>query len=98
PENRHIDGGEAPAPPLFPVPRGRAAMTVTWRGVFPASTTQFRADQALDLPATAAHVERLVRAGVHGVIMLGTVGETCSLEPRDKLDVLKATVEQVAGR
>jgi 4-hydroxy-tetrahydrodipicolinate synthase len=30
--------------------------------------------------------------------MLGTVGENCSLEYREKLDVLRMTVEKVAGR
>src|ERR1043166_2134750 len=73
-------------------------MTVTWRGVFPAATTQFRDDQSLDLSATAAHVDRLLRAGVHGVIMLGTVGEHCSLEHRGKLDVLRGTIDVVRGR
>ena len=40
----------------------------------------------------------MLLAGVHGMIMLGTVGENCSLEYREKLDVLRATVEQVSGR
>jgi 4-hydroxy-tetrahydrodipicolinate synthase len=73
-------------------------MSVTWRGVFPAATTQFRDDQSLELKATADHVERQLKAGVHGMIMLGTVGENCSLEYHEKLDVLRATVEQVARR
>src|SRR5262249_25997082 len=73
-------------------------MRVDWRGVFPAATTQFGDDQSLDLPGTAAHLERLLKAGVHGMIMLGTVGENCSLEPAEKLEVLRATVRQVAGR
>lgn len=73
-------------------------MSITWRGVFPAVTTQFHSDQSLDLAATAKHVEWLIREGVHGVIMLGTVGENCSLEPQEKLDVLRATVRHVAGR
>ena len=30
--------------------------------------------------------------------MLGTVGENCSLEYAEKLDVLRTAVEQVAGR
>src|SRR5262249_41872350 len=58
----------------------------------------FRNDQSLDLAATTAHVERMLKAGVHGMIMLGTVGENCSLEYREKLDILRATVETVAGR
>src|ERR1700716_238276 len=73
-------------------------MQVNWKGVYPAATTQFRDDQSLDVAGTVAHVERLLRAGAHGMIMLGTVGENCSLEYQEKLDVLRATVRQVAGR
>ena len=73
-------------------------MKVNWRGVFPAVTTQFQADQSLDLAGTMKHLERLLKAGVHGIIMLGTVGENCSLEYSEKLDVLRAAVKQVAGR
>jgi 4-hydroxy-tetrahydrodipicolinate synthase len=73
-------------------------MRVDWRGVFPAATTQFHDDQSLDVAGTATHLERLLQAGAHGVIMLGTVGENCSLEYSEKLDVLRAAVQQVAGR
>src|SRR5260221_14062598 len=73
-------------------------MNVNWHGVFPAATTQFRADQSVDLAATAAHLEKMLKAGVHGMIMLGTVGENCSLEPSEKLDVLRMAIEQVHGR
>ena len=69
-----------------------------WQGVFPAVTTQFRSDQSLDLEATSAHVQTLIRAGVHGLIMLGTVGENCSLEPDEKRAVLKAAREAADGR
>ena len=73
-------------------------MTVPWRGVFPAATTQFHSDQSLDLEATARHLELMLAAGVHGLIVLGTVGENCSLEHQEKLRVLRMAVEQVAGR
>ncbi len=73
-------------------------MPADWKGVFPAVTTQFRQDQSLDMPATAAHIERLLRAGVHGLIMLGTVGENCSLEAEEKRQVLKLAAETVKGR
>src|SRR6516165_3975577 len=73
-------------------------MKVNWQGVFPAATTQFKADQSLDLPATLRHLDAMLDAGVHGLIMLGTVGENCSLEYPEKLEVLRATVEHVAGR
>lgn len=73
-------------------------MTVTWRGVFPAATTEFHADHSLDLPATARHIDAMIRAGVHGMVMLGTVGENCSLEYREKLEVIRAAREAIAGR
>lgn len=73
-------------------------MQVQWRGVFPAVTTQFRSDESLDLAATGRHLEKLIEAGVHGLIMLGTVGENCSLEYAEKLDVLRATIAQARGR
>jgi 4-hydroxy-tetrahydrodipicolinate synthase len=73
-------------------------MTVTWQGVHPAVTTQFSADQSLDIEATVAHVEALVRAGVHGVVMLGTLGESTALSAAEKESILAATVKRVDGR
>ena len=71
---------------------------INWQGVFPAATTHFKDDYSLDLLATTQHVEVMIEAGIHGVIMLGTVGENSSLEYSEKLDVLKATVEGVDNR
>ena len=73
-------------------------MKVTWNGVFPAATTQFRDDQSLDLLASARHLDRLIEAGVHGLIVLGTVGENTSLEADEKLAVLKAALDVNNGR
>jgi 4-hydroxy-tetrahydrodipicolinate synthase len=73
-------------------------MHCTWQGVFPALTTQFRADQSLDLDSTSRHLETLIAAGIHGVVLLGTVGENCSLEYPEKLDVLRALTRAVNKR
>ena len=73
-------------------------MQVNWSGVYPATTTQFGLDQSLDIPATVQHAVNLVDAGVDGLVMLGTVGENCSLEMAEKLDVLRATMIAVQGR
>jgi 4-hydroxy-tetrahydrodipicolinate synthase len=73
-------------------------MTVQWRGVFPAATTQFKPDHAIDVPATLAHLDAMIAAGIHGVVMLGTVGENCSLEYGEKLEFLKAVVAHLKGR
>ena len=67
-------------------------------GVYPAAFTHFKPDFALDLPSTLKHLDAMLAAGVHGLIMLGTVGENSSLEMKEKLDVLRATVEHVGRR
>jgi 1-pyrroline-4-hydroxy-2-carboxylate deaminase len=71
---------------------------VNWHGVFPAVTTQFHTDYSLNIPETLEHVEAMIEAGIHGLVMLGTVGENCSLEHSEKLEVLEATVRHVGGR
>lgn len=73
-------------------------MQVDWQGVFPAVTTQLRADLALDLAGTQRVVDALIRDGVNGLIALGTVGENNSLEADEKSAVLRAIVEVTAGR
>ena len=73
-------------------------MQVDWKGIYPALTTQFRKDESLDLPATMGHVEALLEAGVHGLVMLGTLGEGTSLTREEKIELLEATVKLSAGR
>ena len=74
------------------------ANAVSWHGVFPAAVTHFHADDSLDLGSTMRHLDAMLAAGIHGTIMLGTVGENCSLDYAEKLEVLKRTVTHVAGR
>ncbi|MBX3562337.1 MAG: dihydrodipicolinate synthase family protein [Sphingomonas sp.] len=69
-----------------------------WTGVYPAATTQFTADDKVDIPATQRVLTALVDDGVDGLIVLGTCGENNSLRPEEKSDVLKAAVEAVGGR
>jgi dihydrodipicolinate synthase/N-acetylneuraminate lyase len=73
-------------------------MKVNWQGVFPALTTQFKQDESLDLEATARHLDRMIRAGIHGVILLGSVGENTALEYGEKLTVLREMLQVVNGR
>ena len=71
-------------------------MTVDWKGVFPAITTQFHTDESLDPAATAKHLEAMIAAGIHGVVFLGTVGENTALEYQEKLTLLRE-IKQVAS-
>ncbi|MFN3475062.1 MAG: dihydrodipicolinate synthase family protein [Blastomonas sp.] len=69
-----------------------------WQGVYPAATTQFTQDLAIDHDATQQVQTALVDDGVDGLIVLGTCGENNSLEPDEKLAVLKSAVEAVGNR
>ena len=73
-------------------------MKTNWKGVYPAITTQFREDEALDLAATTRHLEAMIQAGIHGVVLLGTVGENTTLEYHEKLEVLREIKQAVRGR
>jgi 1-pyrroline-4-hydroxy-2-carboxylate deaminase len=69
----------------------------TWSGVFPAATTQFGPALEIDLPATQRVQKALLQDGVHGLVLMGTVGEGNSLTAEEKRNVLSAAVEVSAG-
>ena len=74
------------------------ANRVTWSGVFPAVTTQFRDDFSVDYEATHRVAARLVREGVSGLIVCGTVGENCSLTRAEKVGVMEAVRDAAARK
>lgn len=57
---------------------------ITWQGVFPAVTTQFREDFSLDVDATATVIDHLIRDGVSGLVVCGTVSVTASWACRSR--------------
>jgi 1-pyrroline-4-hydroxy-2-carboxylate deaminase len=69
-----------------------------WHGVYPAATTQFTEDLALDVDATQRGYAALVKDGVNGLVVLGTCGENNSLEAAEKYRVLQAACEVIQGR
>jgi 1-pyrroline-4-hydroxy-2-carboxylate deaminase len=75
-----------------------APHSCSWSGVFPAATTQFTHELAVDLAATQDVQRALVRDGVHGLVLLGTVGENNSLSADEKRAVLQAAVEAAGGK
>ena len=74
------------------------AARIGWEGVFPAVTTQFRDDFSLDVEATARVMDALVRDGVSGLIVCGTVGENTSLTRAEKVAVMEAAKDVARGR
>ena len=73
-------------------------VSCTWSGVFPAATTQFDSALEVDLPATQQVQKALLQDGVHGLVLMGTVGEGNSLSADEKRAVLGAAVDVSEGR
>lgn len=68
------------------------------RGIIPPVVTPFTADYELDLPRLAELIEVQIRAGVHGIFVLGTTGEFYALDEAEKQAVVAAAVKHVNGR
>jgi len=73
-------------------------MAVKWTGVYPAITTKFTSDDKLDFPLFEKNLRAQLDAGVEGVILGGTLGEASVLSNDEKFDLVKFTVEKVAGK
>ncbi len=73
-------------------------MQINWKGVYPAVTTQFKEDFSVDHAENGRMLEQLIKEGVHGIIVCGTVGENCSLSAEEKRAVMVNAVETVKGR
>jgi 4-hydroxy-tetrahydrodipicolinate synthase len=68
-----------------------------FQGVITALVTPFSGAE-IDEPALAASIERQIAAGVHGVVPVGTTGETSTLSTEEHKRVVSLCVEVVAGR
>ncbi len=73
-------------------------MVVDWAGVYPAVPTQFNEDLSIDIKGTQEHVAALLEQGIHGLVMLGTIGENCSLSLDEKIAIIKATREVTSSK
>ncbi len=68
-----------------------------FKGVITALITPLR-DGKVDMAAFDALLERQIAAGVHGVVPMGTTGESASLTAEESRAVIERCVERVAGR
>lgn len=73
-------------------------MNVDWKGVYPAVTTKFTADDKLDIPAIEHNIEAQINEGVHGIVLGGTLGEASSLSNEEKQEIVKTTIGVSKGR
>jgi 4-hydroxy-tetrahydrodipicolinate synthase len=65
--------------------------------VFPALTTKFTPDDKLDLKLMEKHFANQIKAGVSGLVVLGSLGENGSLSAEEKQEVLRVAVS-VSGK
>lgn len=72
--------------------------TYRWKGVYPAVTTKFKEDFSVDFDAMAKHLEFQLDAGVHGIIILGSLGENPALDMQEKLQLTEFFIEKINGR
>jgi 4-hydroxy-tetrahydrodipicolinate synthase len=68
-----------------------------FRGVFPALVTPFR-NGAVDEDAFVALVERQIDGGVHGLVPVGTTGESATLSHEEHRRVVELCVRTARGR
>ncbi|WP_106794818.1 dihydrodipicolinate synthase family protein [Aquimarina sp. Aq78] len=73
-------------------------MAINWKGVMPAVTTKFTNEDTLDLDMFEVNINAQLEAGVHGIILGGTLGEASTLSDTEKRILVKKTVEIVNGR
>lgn len=73
-------------------------MKIEWRGVMPAVTTKFTQDDQLDLEMFETNIHAQLEAGVHGIILGGTLGEASTLSDDEKRTLVRKAVEVVGGK
>jgi dihydrodipicolinate synthase/N-acetylneuraminate lyase len=68
------------------------------KGVYAAIVTHFDANLNVDHDAVAAEVNRLIAAGIHGILPNGTVGEGGSLSREERRAMIATAVSAAAGQ
>ena len=76
----------------------KLSIMIKWEGVFPALTTKLTSTQELDLPLFKKNIADQVSAGVNGVVIAGSLGESSVLTDNEKELLVKSAIEVAAGR
>ncbi len=73
-------------------------MAIEWKGVMPAVTTKFTKEDTLDLEMFEVNINAQLEAGVHGIILGGTLGEASTLSDEEKRILVRTTVNIVKNK
>jgi dihydrodipicolinate synthase/N-acetylneuraminate lyase len=71
-------------------------MSISWKGVFPAFTTKFTANDTLDLALFEKGLQSQLDAGVDGIVLGGSLGEASTLTTEEKETLVKLAID-IAG-
>lgn len=74
------------------------AMKVNWTGIYPAVTTKFHADESLDPATFSRNLEAQIDAGVDGIVVGGTLGESSVLTHKEKYSLITTATAVSKGR
>ena len=64
-------------------------MAIQWTGIFPAVTTKFTKEDTLDIALFTKNIKAQIVAGVEGIILGGTLGESSVLTQSEKEILVK---------
>ena len=67
-------------------------------GVYTALVTPFHEDGSIDEAALRALVDSQIEAGIHGIVPMGTTGESPTVTHDENIRVIEIVAEQAAGR
>lgn len=67
---------------------------VKWEGVYPAVTTKFFPDGALDVATFMHNIDAQVAAGVQGIVLGGSLGESSTITPEERIILLKEVLQK----
>ncbi len=73
-------------------------MKIEWQGIMPAVTTKFTSDDQLDLNMFGANIKAQLKAGVHGIILGGSLGEASTLMAEEKNILIRETRRLADGK
>jgi 1-pyrroline-4-hydroxy-2-carboxylate deaminase len=73
-------------------------MKILWKGVFPAVTTKFNSDESIDFELFSKNISAQIDAGVNGLILGGTLGESGVLTKAEKFELVIEAIKTVSGK
>ena len=73
-------------------------MAFEWKGVFPALLTPFTAKDELDLNMFEKNLAAQLDAGIHGIVLGGSLGEASTITEKEKEELVEFSVEYLNGK